>query len=324
MDYKHIRALYSIEDILKRAGVVVRGYRTKYCLCPLPQHRHSSNPSPSFTIWWGNDREKWMCHGQCDLTGDVIDLIGYMEIPGYKRFSPKLYRQAAEILTGNFSINPPVVPPPTPLLPNWLWEDTQPPSNRAIEYALSRGITQEQIAHHRLGTPPPWWSDEPYNLYKPDSWLTIPTFHGEELMGIKMRNLDPNSKIRYMSVAGSRKGLFNWNAVYMKEEPVLVVKGEIAAMVAEAHGFLACAPTSGESGMVNDIRTALLLANVIVVGDNDANPETRIKMQYAAEKRAAVLGGIVKFPPEQYKDIDEWLLAEKDNAVRVIRSWEEE
>jgi len=318
--FSEIRKLYDIETILRNSGAKLKGSgRTKWCVCPLPNHAHH-NFTPSFSIFWYDGVQRWKCHGTCNQTGDVIDLIGFLEIPGYKRYNGRLYSQAAETLTGGpVKATMPTPPPPAPSLAQWIAIEMYPPSEQAVEYAINRGIGEEQIEQFLLGSPTPKMREEPFNIYEPDKWLSIPTFHHQELMGIKLRNTT-KSGIRYMSVPGSRKGLWNYDKVFLSSDTVLVVKGEIAGIITSGFGFLCCAPTGGESGKVSDIKTALSLSKNIVVGDNDKDPETDRKMKKAAEARAFMLNAELKFPASEYKDIDEWLLNDP-SAEDVIGSW---
>jgi hypothetical protein len=321
---QEIRQLYDIAELVRQAGYKLGGSKNKWCSCPLPQHQHSSNPTPSFSIFWYRGIQRFKCHGTCGLDGDVIDFAGYMWVPGYKKGDKKLYLQAAEVLTGGaFKISPPTPPRPIPMLPQWLWQDMLPPTNGVIEYALSRGLRIEEIVKFRIGAPNSAMRKEPYSIRNPKDWMAIPTFHKDELIGIKLRNIT-KSGIRYMAVPGSRKGLFNYNAVYLNTGPILLLKGEIAVMAADRFGFTACAPTGGEGSDITGIQTALALSKVIVVGDNDENPKTREKMTQYAENRAALFNGVLRFPPEEWKDIDLWLLREPEKAQRAIGKWIEE
>lgn len=330
MRLRDIPGLYDIETMLERSGVQVSGTSgARYCVCPLPQHAHSTHPTPSFSIFSRGGTQRFKCHGNCGLTGNVIDFIGYMELSGYDK-SREMYRKAAELLTGGeYRISPPEIPQAVTSLPNWLWEEMIPPSEAAVRYALSRGIGEMEIEEFRLGTPAMKMKEEPYNLHSPRKWMSMPTFHLGELVGIKLRRIQQPGervKVRFLQVPGSRKGLFNHDAVYLEQGIVFVVKAEITTMVlttfARKHNLplLACAPTGGEGAYVTDIQHALGLARVIVVGDND--PGTigeRTKAQ--AERRAAEFNGILRFPPPEFKDLDDFIRAKPNEARSMIEGW---
>ena len=100
-----------------------------------------------------------------------------------------------------------------------------------------------------------------------------------------------------------------------------VTGAEVRCGQLEQFGILACAPTSGEDNTAEEFKQALSFSKkLVVIGDNDPAPETRRKMQAAAKKRAEVLGAELKFPPDQYKDVDEWVLKEPA-AIFAINSW---
>ena len=155
-------------------------------------------------------------------------------------------------------------------------------------------------------------------------WMTIPSFSNGKLKGIKLRNLDIYElKTRYMSIEGGLQSLFNIDKVRYHTDAVFIVKAEIPAMLLDQLGFYACAPTGGEGsrgngGWIEEWRTALALSHNIVVADNDKPG------MILGERRAALFAADLKFPPEIYKDIDQWYLADPQNAPQVISSWMEE
>ncbi len=156
--------------------------------------------------------------------------------------------------------------------------------------------------------------------------MTIPAFENGILKGIKMRNLLPcEPRKRFWALPGSRLALFNFDAVNLKEssektqEITWIVKGEIPAMLMHQFGYKqVCAPTGGEGSGMRTIRewnTALALAAKIVIGDNDDAGKA------LGMKRAQLFGASLHFPPEAYKDLDEWLLAHMSQAFDFLRRW---
>jgi len=83
------RKLHDIHTVL--------GTNKKHMVCPLPMHQHSNN-TPSFSIYWLKGQQWWMCHGFCNLSGDVIDLVGYLKIPGYDPSQKGMVSQAMTLL----------------------------------------------------------------------------------------------------------------------------------------------------------------------------------------------------------------------------------
>lgn len=272
-------------------------------VCPLPFHRHTHN-TPSFSIFFRDGKQYWKCHGYCHREGDVIDLVGFLYIPGYDRHNPKMVEAAIRRLDDRYE---PVIVKvkEEPKLVGNEWKLYLPPGLGVIEYAVTRGLTPETLEKFWVG--------------QRGRAMAIPCFEYGELRGIKFRSIDPTSELRYWSLKGSRQGLFNFDRIKYTTKPVLIVKAEIPCMLLDQCGFLACAPSAGEGGWQEEWRTALALsAKRIVVGDNDA-PGVEL-----GQKRAAFLAAELKFPPPAFKDVDQWVLADKDPALETIRRWMEE
>jgi hypothetical protein len=152
-------------------------------------------------------------------------------------------------------------------------------------------------------------------------FMTMPTFEDGVLKGIKYRNTLAEfpdyftrwERLRFAAETGSKKSVFNIDAVAYKEDPFLIVKGEIPVMLLSQFGILACAPNAGEGAKAAKWFPKLMLsAKRVLVGDNDAKDK--------AEMRAIELVAELRFPPEKYKDIDEFILAELD-AVEIVKGW---
>lgn len=296
----------SIRDVVGSDG------RRNWFVCPLPGHVHHNN-TPSFSIYRGeNGYDRFMCHGNCGASGDVVDLVGFMSIPGYDSKRRDHVLRAAELLQGGYEAK--IIDPVTEYdkIDPGLWREYLPADEPTIQYATSRGI----INH------------EKFKIGTMLNFMTMPYFEDGELIGVKMRNILKEfpeewkdwRKIRFMSAKGSKAGIFNIDAVAYSLEPLLIVKAEIPAVMLSEYGFLACAPTWGENDTVEHSRIGYwktkfaVSRNVIVVGDNDV-PGRR-----AAKVRADALHATAKFPPEQYKDIDEWVLADS-KALLEIERW---
>jgi hypothetical protein len=275
-------------------------------VCPLPFHPHHHN-TPSFGILNGKDGyEHFKCFGACGKQGDVIDLVGYLNISGYNDKNPEHVRRAVSILTQRASVSFAAPQYQETCLPNNAWRK-YPLGTKALEYAAKRGLTAETAHKFRLGQ-------------KGEEALMIPIFCDGLLHSLKFRRIK-GSGMRYWSARGSKKALFNVDSLVGKEEPVLILKGEIAVMLLDQLGFNACCLTGGEGAKVEAWRHYLAFATRrVLVGDNDLNPETRRRMQAIARKRAEQWEAELRFPPAQYKDIDDWILKDS-SAVDVIHSW---
>ena len=298
---RDVRRLYSIHDVL---GI---DHRKRVIVCPLPFHPHHHN-TPSFSIRYEHDgHEHFKCFGACGKQGDVIDLVGYLNISGYNDKNPEHVRRAVSLLTQNVPIR--IAAPQyqdETYLPNNAWRK-YPIGAKALEYAAKRGLTAETAQKFRLGQ-------------KEQDALMIPIFCDDLLYAIKFRRISGKG-MRYWSARGSKKALFNVDRVKWKQEPVLILKGEIAVMLLDQLGFNACCLTGGEGAKVEGWKHYLAFATRrVLVGDNDRNPETRRKMQAIAAKRAEQWDAELRFPPKEFKDIDDWILKDS-SAVDVIHSW---
>lgn len=237
----------------------------------------------------------------------MIDLVGYMDIPGYDPRNSEHVKMAAARLQQE-DIRPPVTKKKEAALDPLLWRKYLPPSQKVIEYAKTRGLTEETLRKYRIG--------------EARGAMAIPFFQDGLLKGIKFRSLAERPRLRYWSAKGSVASLFNHDMVAFTDKPVAVLKGEIPVMLFDQLGILAAAPTTGEGrGDMSEWAHLFAFAKkVVVIGDNDRDPEVRRKITAATEKRAEQLKAELRFPPEKYKDIDEYILAEPD-AIQVIREW---
>ncbi len=317
------------EDFLKRVDETRRMFgiretanlpfkkQNEKIVCPLPQHSHSAY-TPSFSIYMGFDGvERFHCHGNCGLRGDVIDLMGHMNIPGYNNKRPADIIRSMNMINSSAEIRIPTPPKlPTILAPNaWVWYKNQL-SEKAIRYAGKRGLSPDTLEHFKIGS---------YG-----NALAIPAFSGGVLQAIKFRNLNKWAKMRFWTEQGSVKTIFNHDDMYCTQLPVLLVTGEIPVMLCWQMGInidndlAVCSSTGGEKADLSpwhmDFSTS---KRVVIVADNDPDPGVRAKIIKSTEKRADLLNADIKFPPKQYPDIDKWLL-DQSVAIETIMRWLEE
>jgi len=270
-------------------------------LCPLPGHIHHEN-TPSFSIVWKKGVQWFRCHGNCGASGDVVDLIGYLRIPAYDPHDLEHRKRALQLLDERYDCAI-AIPEKETVLYGDEWYRYLPISAAGEDYARSRGLSDKTIAHFRLG--------------QNGTMLSIPCFEEQRLVGIKFRSIDLAivGDDRFRAVKGSRQGLFNIDDCRYHTGTVFIVKGEIPAMLLWQMGYKAVAPTSGEGGWVESWRTALALADKIVIGDNDA-PGVKL-----GNKRAALMAAKLVFPPPEYKDIDQWILSAPEKALEQLNTW---
>jgi hypothetical protein len=313
-----LRKVYAIEDVLRRAGVQIPNKKGGYytIVCPLPQHTHH-NHTPSFAVYLDNPARGpfWICYGNCGLRGDVIDLVGYLEIAGYDPHNRYSIRQAIERLRGSVFPSVFTPSPPQPGLRANRYLDFLPYQEAVKEYAASRGINEDTLQRFKVGQ-------------RGGRWMAIPAFEDGVLRAIKYRNVfqrtydkcDPGTW-RFWSEPGSRNTLLGLEEVEGQKKPILFLKGEIPYLYFRQRGYACVAPTCGEGSRIDEWALRLKHASkIVVVGDNDPNPDVDRKMKAFAQQRAELLGGILRFPPLWYKDIDEWCQADR-SAFTVIDSW---
>lgn len=292
MDIADIRRLYDIRELLGLPE------KKRWLVCPLPHHPHT-NYTPSFSIYYGKDGvQRFKCHGNCGAQGDVIDLAGYLWITGYNPRDKQDVRKAIEVLgiRGNVSL-----PIPERSRSSGLGRQTHkkylPIGGEARKFAHSRGLNDDTIKLFKLG--------------QDHNYLTMPYFRDGMLRGIKKRRWNGRARLRYICEEGSKGDLFNIDMVQYDNGRVFVVKAEIPCMLLVQWGYKAVAPTGGEGNWDKRWRTDLGLSRLTVIGDND---EAGARL---AKERAIRFGAYLEFPPQNYKDVDEYMLAEPKEA----RQW---
>ena len=306
---REICRIYDMRDILK--APTLRGL----LLCPLPGHAHASN-TPSFRIWTASDGiQRFHCFGNCGKKGDIVDLAGYLYVPNYNDKDKGCVQAAADLLGSLLPVSPPKpVLKPRSLPPNkWRY----PLGQEVAGYAARRGLTADTLTRFKVGEMAYVRKDGASLCY-----MTMPAFEDGVLKAIKYRSTRPAGP-RFWMAEGSHQTLFNYDGVVYVDEPLLVLKGEIPVMLLEQYGFHACCPVAGEGSNLDvKYRAALSFSRKrVLVGDNDANPEVRRRMQDKARERARFLDAETHFPPAAYKDIDAWVLAEPELALPTIQSW---
>lgn len=121
-------------------------------------------------------------------------------VGGYDPGDSKKLAEAATILTRKSY--KPTIPEPPKLKKTELtlehWRDFYPMSDEVLAYAKARGISEEVLKAHKIGS----------RQFIGTTWMTIPTFHDGHLLGTKMRNIGEGP--RYRGISGSRGGLFNF------------------------------------------------------------------------------------------------------------------
>ena len=151
MKLQDIADQYNLDDLAKEYGVILKGYSSKWGICPFPNHIHQSN-TPSFSIFFSAGRQKFKCHGSCGAWGDAIDFIGFMHIPFYDGSDIEKRQKAAQLLMSNRlpSVEPVRVKPKPNFIPEFIWTDLQPLAGNVRTYSRKRGINEELSLQIRI------------------------------------------------------------------------------------------------------------------------------------------------------------------------------
>lgn len=326
MSFSDLRKEYNLIMVAEQHGVDLKGAgRKKWGVCPFPQHVHSKHPTPSFSIYEYNRELRFKCHGHCGAMGDVIDFMGYMHITGYDPRNIFQKDQAGRLLVnGQIQTAPYMAVEKRTLLPEFAWMDYTLIADNARAYLRGRGIADAVIDECRFGSAS--YLKEEHGrreiIRRPvDRLISIPTFHAGSLIGVKLRILRTGNNYKYFNQPGSRAGLWQHDRVYLVSDPFLIAKGELCGAVMLSAGFTACAVTSGERGttvrmeMFPAIRTALCMGRKVYVGDNDKTGRE------SGPKQADLLNAVIQYPPELYKDWDEWYLKDRGECLRLTNQW---
>lgn len=298
----------NIEDIKARNPLteIVERYTGKQIIkhkinCPL-----HSDSTPSMHIY---DDGRFKCF-QCGVFGDVVDFVGYYQFGA--QYDP--HTHFAEVVNRLGDLN--IAPLPQRTQPQstqekqtkpqlsisldtlYRYHETMPTFRR--EYWHSRGLTDATIDRFMLG-----WDGKRY---------TIPHLYRLVPFGCKRRksNIDDGIDAKYVSVTGSRSGIFNAD-ILNSTESVVICEGEIDAMLLEQWGFPAVTPTAG-AGTWKESWVSLFssVRNIWIMFDNDDAGRTGAMKIKGMLRRAK----IVNYPAgikdcgelfDQYERPVEWL-----------------
>ena len=194
--------------------------------------RHEDTPSVHIY-----DDGSWWDYG-AGIGGDVLDFVGHC-IHGTS-YTPSVHFTEVVDMLGGLDIKP--LPPqttrtapPKPKLALSMatvqeWHDTMPANRRW--YWTQRGLSDATVDRFILG-----WDGRRY---------TIPAVYRGIPFGVKRRQSDVDDGIpaKYISMTGSRVGIFNADALWTSHE-VVICEGEIDAMLLCQVGYNAVSSTGG-------------------------------------------------------------------------------
>lgn len=296
-------------------------------VCPFPDHIHSNN-TPSFSMYQVDGVQRFKCHGSCGHSGDVIDFIGYMEIPGYDKHNSAHVARAIELLNSETAtIKPPITLPKEkpPLRQEAVkamvlrWEMNLYNMPQALEYLYSRGITKEVMRRNKIG----------YRFYSPNElkehkrgghYISIPTFRGDYLVGVKFRRVetmhDGDTPLRYRSFSSKRYGksglgVFGYNGAKGYTGVIFSPEGEMDAMLIESlTPHRAVCMNAGANSISDDL---LVVGGGIPVFLAEGDAPGR---RHASEKRDLIGKGYIEHIP--FGDVGEFY---KEKGAHVVRRW---
>ena len=184
------------------------------------------------------------------------------------------------------------------------------------EYPASRGISEDTLNKFNVGF------DAKFKLHSSSSdyWraLIIPTSNNT----YTVRNTDPNAtkEKRYRKVGES--SIFNLQAIYELNDPIFVVEGEIDALSIEEVGghSISLGSTSNVPLFLKIVENKKPSCTFVLVLDND---EVGVKSQSELQDRLNLLdiNTLVFEYPENYKDVNEILVKDKELLMAKIREY---
>ena len=155
----------------------------------------------------------------------------------------------------------------------------------ADEYLNSRGITTDVAMEFGLGyvvTEAPGHDDRYRKM------LSIPYATPNGVVGFKFRHIDGREP-KYLAPVGQKVHLFNVGAIIRSVQKILVVEGELDAIVAESVGYPAVAVGGVNSWKSHFSRCFDGIGKIVICTDNDEKADNSNPGQELARKLADVL-----------------------------------
>lgn len=188
-------------------------------------------------------------------------------------------------------------------------------SERVLNYIYSRGISDETIAEFRLGavTTP---IDDSHRKFL--GGLVIPNrcaSHDEHVVGIKVRNLDPEAKPKYTQPSGQTARLFNLRAIKQATTRIAATEGELDAIILSQAGIPAIGIPGANQWTGHRYRARMFDGlDLVLFADNDDAGQDLVRSM------ADLHNLTVRYPERPAKDVnDQWLQTGQD--VDAFRAW---
>lgn len=186
-------------------------------------------------------------------------------------------------------------------------------SDSAYQYLEGRGIGRAQADKYRIGfvaDPPPL-----HDAFRGRLCLPYLTLNG--VVGLKFRDIDGGSDVKYMALAGMHPRLYNVNAFHKEGNHIAIVEGELDAVVMDA---LVGVPAIGVPGasmwFEHHPQCFDDYERIFVVCDNDVKKDHTNPGQALAKKICGTIKRATSIIPPAGQDLNEWYLAEGREAIR--------
>jgi DNA primase len=217
---------------------------------------------------------------------DVVDHLGALTIrplpPRTTRPKPQVERQLAITLESIAA-----------------WHETMPDTRRA--YWHSRGLSDATINAFLLG-----WDGKRY---------TIPALYRYVPFGVKRRiadDVDDGNAAKYVSVTGSRAGIFNADNLW-EANTVVICEGEIDCMLLSQFGYCAISSTTGAGSWKSEwAKLFTYIPKIYILYDNDRAGQAGARLVKSHLYRAKIVKLLNPFNDigdlvAQHNQPDQWL-----------------
>jgi CHC2 zinc finger len=269
LDWSDIRDRIDLADVataLLGPAPGRRGERGRRRWWPCPFHE---DKNPSFAVEPG--KRWWKCYG-CSEHGDAASLVMRLRGLTFPEAVRWLAEQAGIVMPsrgklirprppadkpGKAAARPPDPPSGLPLADalalvehaaKRIWT---PEGADALEYLRGRGLTDETISQARLGwTPGVSIPTKDGARFWTVKGIVIPWLDGDRLALVKIRRPEGSKPPRYVEAYRDRPGIYPGFTVVQPGRPLIVVEGELdALLLGQALGDLAAVLTLGPASV---------------------------------------------------------------------------
>lgn len=184
-----------------------------------------------------------------------------------------------------------------------------------LSYLEARGIDRTAASGFLLGTvssPAPG-----HERFR--GMLSIPYLTPAGVVGFKFRRIDDSEEPKYDSPSGQKPRLYNAQSLSDGGEVVLVVEGELGAIVAQRALSVPSVGVPGVSTWIGNPHWARCFADfdrIVVIPDNDSKEDGSNPGLKLGQRIVKDLEGAELIAPPLGMDADEWILEAGADRVR--------